>query len=468
MNTAFLFLYQLNKLLVKRKVINHVAPLSILLWIMLSIVAIAQKPLTLSEAINKGLANKKSINAARVNIDITNLQMQALYRKYGPQVSGEYTYHYNPILQTSILPIGLFNPAYPADATINLQFGTKWTQSAGLTVIQPLMNLGLKPQINEARIQGKLAEWTQEQSVYELAYTIAKAYLDICLDEAKIKTLIADTGRTYLSYTLLKNKYDEKRLLKSDVNTASINHNQTIQLLADGVALLAEDKMYLHFLMGATEMEPWNVEVVGSFCIPNSIADKLYPIDAGQLPDLQRLSLQSKLASQQAASEKAKHMPTIDFKGFLGANQFSNTFNPVAADTWFGLSYLGVDVKIPLLDGENQRNKIAQLKLQASQFDLEREDKALAYTKDVWTAKFKWDHAKTQLVTREENIRLSLESIQIFQERVKEGQESAANLNLEASNLLVLETDYETSKRQLCVYWLDYLKAAGQLTLLWK
>ena len=31
-----------------------------------------------------------------------------------------------------------------------------------------------------------------------------------------------------------------------------------------------------------------------------------------------------------------------------------------------------------------------------------------------------------------------------------------------------LKANYETNKKQLWVYWLDYLKASGQLTILWK
>ena len=99
---------------------------------------------------------------------------------------------------------------------------------------------------------------------------------------------------------------------------------------------------------------------------------------------------------------------------------------------------------------------------------MQKEDKANQYTKDVLTAKLKLENVKSQLKTQEENIALSTESIYIFQARVKEGQESASNLNLEETNFQLLENDYETNKKQLWIYWLDYLKASGQLTILWK
>ena len=99
---------------------------------------------------------------------------------------------------------------------------------------------------------------------------------------------------------------------------------------------------------------------------------------------------------------------------------------------------------------------------------MQKEDKTAQYAKDVFTAKLKIDNVKTQLKTQEENIALSIESITIFQARVSEAQESASALNAEEANLKILETAYETNKKQLSVYWLNYLKAAGQLSVLWK
>ncbi len=99
---------------------------------------------------------------------------------------------------------------------------------------------------------------------------------------------------------------------------------------------------------------------------------------------------------------------------------------------------------------------------------MQKEDKTAQYAKDVFTTKLKIDNINTQLKTLEENIALSIESITIFQARVLEAQESAAALNVEEANLKILEADYETTKKQLTVHWLNYLKATGQLSILWK
>jgi hypothetical protein len=60
------------------------------------------------------------------------------------------------------------------------------------------------------------------------------------------------------------------------------------------------------------------------------------------------------------------------------------------------------------------------------------------------------------------------ESIGILQARVEEGQESATNLNLEEADLQKLDADYQSNKKQLWQYWLNYMKATGQLSSLWQ
>ena len=428
----------------------------------------AQTALSLSQAINSGLANKKNILVSKIDVTISNLQTKAFYQKYLPQLSAEYQSLYNPILQTSILPIGIFNPAYPIDETKSVQFGTKWSQTAGLTATIPLFDLSIQRHIHEAKLLERISALSQEQSEYELAYSIAQAYIDIYLDEAKIKSFVADTTRTSISYNLLKNKYDEKRLLKSDLNKSKINHNNTVQLLSDGIAQYIQDKVYLLYLMGTKEIEKWDFAVDTAFSTKYPTSNTKNTINEWQLPDLKLLTLQSELTILQAKSERSKRLPTIGFKGYLGANQFSNTFNPIAANSWFGLSYIGLDVKVPILFGENPHNKIQQLKLQSDQYNLQKEDKTLQYAKDVLTTKLKIENLQSQLKTQAENIKLSAESIDIFQYRVKEGQESASNLNLEEASIQLLKANYETNQKQFWVYRLDYLKASGQLIILWK
>jgi outer membrane protein TolC len=427
-----------------------------------------QNILTLNQAINNGFSNRKNIQAGKSDLLIRKLQTEALYKKYWPQVSLEYTYLYNPILQTSILPIGVFNSAYPADATMSLQFGTTWSQTAGATAIQPLIDLSIPRRINEAKLQERITLASQAQSEYELAFTIAQTYIEISLQESKIKSAIADTARTYISYTLLNNKFVEKRLLKSDLNKSLINHNNAVQLLIDALSELIEDKVYLLFLTGETALEKSDFVIDTCFIKQyNMSVSGLVPVPEA-IPELQQLDLQAQLTGIQVKSEKAKHLPTLSLKGFIGANQYTNKFNPTESNTWFGLSYVGIDIKYPIIFGESVQKNIQVLQLQSSQYNQQKDDKSALYAKDAYTSSLKMQRVMSQLKTQKENLALSIESINITQARVTEGQEYASTLNLDEADLQSLKAEYEMNKKQLWNNWLNYLKASGQLNILWK
>jgi outer membrane protein TolC len=437
----------------------------LMLW---SIPAVCQNIMTLNQAINNGFSNRKNIQAGKNDLLIRRLQTEALYKKYWPQVSLEYTYLYNPKLQTSILPIGIFNSAYPADATMSVQFGTTWSQTAGATVIQPLIDLSIPCQINEAKLQERITAASQAQTEYELAFTIAQTYIEISLQESKIKSAISDTNRTYLSYKLLNNKFIEKRLLKSELNKSLINHNNAVQLFKDALSELIEDKVYLLFLTGETAIEKSNFATDTSFLKQYKLTAIGIPSVNDAIPELMQLELQAQQSVIQAKSEKAKRLPTLSMKGFLGANQYTNKFDPTKANSWFGLSYIGIDFKFPLLFGENVNKNLQVLRLQSTQYNQQKEDKSALYAKDAYTTKLKMARVISQLKTQEENIVLSIESINITQDRVTEGQESASTLNLDEASLQSLKTEYEINRKQLWNNWLNYLKSSGQLNILWK
>ena len=65
-------------------------------------------------------------------------------------------------------------------------------------------------------------------------------------------------------------------------------------------------------------------------------------------------------------------------------------------------------------------------------------------------------------------INFSNETIRIIQERVKEGQETSSALNTEETSIQNIEAEEAIAKKQLWLYWLDYLKSTGQFSRLWK
>jgi len=440
----------------------------ILAWTLVHLIVCAQSTVTMAAAIQSAIRNRKNIQSGKIDIAIQQLKTKALFNKYGPQVSAEYNYNYNPILQSSIIPVGKFNPTLPSDATERVQFGTTWTQSAGITASQPLFDATIKKQINESKWQEKISMASQAQTEYELAYEVSKAYINIGLQLEQINAAIIDTTRTWISYQLQLGNFTAGRLLKSELNTAIINHNNTKQLLKDASMLLVENKIYLMYVTGELESQSGDFNIDTSFFKNKNLlwSDSKANIDS--IPIFQQLIYQKQLSHFQKQTENSKYLPVASLQAFLGANQFSNNFNPIEANKWFGYSYIGFNLKIPLINGDDKKNKLEQLQLQSQIYDKQMEDKSSQYSQESITATIEMTRIKLLLATQEENIKLYRETLQILQDRFRGQQITASELNSQENELQKLLANYHNTKIKAWLYGLSYFHATGLLSKLWK
>ena len=438
-----------------------------LVWAVLLTGVKGQPPLSLPQAIRAAWSNRKNMQAGRLDSAIERLQTQALIHKYLPQLSLEYSYQYNPLLQSSIIPVGKFNPSLPPNSTESIQFGTTWSGAAGLSLVQPLVDAEIKNQIRESRLQERISGATQQQAEYELAYDVAKAYINVYLSELAVKSAVVDSASTWISWMLQKDNFDAGRLLKSDLNKARINHNNARQKVADGYFQVVENKILLLFLTGKLSAGQQDLEI-DSTLFSRDISSWLALNPApDSIPALGQLNLQGQLAALQQNTEKARFMPTLSLKGFLGANQFSNQLNPFASNSWFGYSYIGLDAKLPIWTGEDKHRKLQQLRLQQVQYHQQLGDKTDQYAQATATARIELERSRSQLLILQENLLLARESLDIIQDRVREGQESASRLTTEELEWQRLSAEYDNASKQAWLYWIDYLKASGLLGRLW-
>lgn len=423
-----------------------------------------QTVITLEQAIKNGLEQSRSIASGVRESGIRALQTKALYRRYMPLVSGEYSYVYNPILPTSILPIGVFNPNFPPDATQNVRFGTSWSQTAGVNADQPLLDFSIKRKIQEARVAEKISRVSNKETAYELVYAILKSYIQVFILESERQEAVADSVRTRVSYDLQQTRYDENRLLKADLNKAKINHNNAVQRVADATSRLEEEKILLWFLMGEKNVDNIDYTIDDGFFTGEAMSWLEKSPVPDQLPALQRLSLQSQRSVSQMSVEKAALLPTVSLKGYIGANQFTNAFNPFAPGSWFGMSFIGVSAAMPILSRESIPNRLHQIQLQAEQYALEKEQIEETIAKDVLTIRSRIESLKNRLQTLDENLALTEEALQIYQERFSEGVETASVVNTEEAWYQLLQSEYNTEKNRMWLLWLDYVNAAGFLS----
>jgi len=165
----------------------------------------------------------------------------------------------------------------------------------------------------------------------------------------------------------------------------------------------------------------------------------------------------------QLKNEKVKYLPTLSAKGYAGADQFSNQLNPFQSNSWFGNAFVGISARLPLLIGENKKNKQGQYQAQILGLNLQKEEaiKNAAFQKQ--TAKQEIAKLQAEYNFHKSNVLLYKENLTIYQERLQAGQETVNTINLEEIAYLKETEQLNIVDSKVWQYWLTYLKNAGLL-----
>jgi outer membrane protein TolC len=265
---------------------------------------------------------------------------------------------------------------------------------------------------------------------------VIKSFTNIWLMDEQLRSAALDTLRTSGTKELFMIKSKEGKVLKTEVNKAILNHNSALSNYVAVSSSLTREKIYMSFLTGITLENlldgTFNFSPFSEDILKIGNADLL--LDS--IPSVKSLILRAELLEQQQKSERMKHTPTLGFEGFLGANQYTDTFNPFLSGSWYGSSYLGLSLRFQLLSGSSTKNKVNQLKQEEKGLKSRLEDeinsvsnKSLQLAEEIRQIEYQAELSKQNIALYEENLSLN-------QDRFDKGQ-------INAYDLLTDEIDYQ-------------------------
>lgn len=424
----------------------------------------AQNPTwTLDKAIEAAQKNRKLLASLETEHKINQLKTKELNAKYLPRVALNYNYQYNPIIATSVLPAEAFNSRVSSDGMIPIKLGANYSQNAGVLLQQPLLDISISKLIIESKLQEKLAALNEKEAKLELTYEVSKVYLNILVAEEQENEAVGDTARTALSLETINQKYKNKRVLKVAVNDAKVTHNNAVQKYRNAANNILVLKQYFLYVIG-NESSIASSVVLEKYSMDESSTD-LDESLIEALPPIEILKTQNQVLENKKKLERTKYSPLIAINGYLGADQFTENMNPFQQNSWYGNSYIGMSLKLPVLFGENTAKRIDQLKFQQKQNNDKITENLNKSKYNALNAVTVYTNILEQLKTVRENSKLTSEIVMIYQERYKFDQISFYELNDKEIQLQNLELFHNQLKKQLIVSWLDWKKAAGKLVL---
>ncbi len=416
-----------------------------------------QSKLSLKECIALALNEQPRFQTEKIKSENSVFDVKVAKSALGPQVALTYNYQYNAVRPTSLVPTALTRPSNNTSMTgdfTELQFGTTWQQDFGVSLFQPLYDRQINSKITESRITEQLGILEKEEEKEEIIYEVVETYLKVSQKQLEYRVGIIDTIRTHKTVQLIQLGYQQGRILKTELNMALINHNNSKSILAKVTNELDAEYVNLGFLIGYDKVkevdEKFYKQIDGLFSNMEAIG-----INDRESITSKILKTRDSLLAQKIISNKMSRLPTLAFDAFWGANQFNQNFRPFEADTWFGNSFLGVSLKLPLLSANGTKNKIAKLRgerAMKAQELLEDENRKIQEKKQL---DISIRTLKSELVFLKENMALRKSSLAIYQARFSNAKANTYQINEEE---LLLQKSSELFYSKQSELWSAVLK----------
>jgi outer membrane protein TolC len=424
---------------------------------------VSGQEIKLITCIDSALANKGNIRALRTDIEIAKLQTSSAYQKYLPDLSLSYNYRYNPIIPTQIIPFGQFSQI-PTDEKRPVKFGTAWQQNSGLNLFQPIIDLSIKSRVAESRINEKLKNTDAAATENDLKMEVIKSFTNIWLTEQQLRSAALDTLRTSRTEDLFMAKSKEGKVLKTEVNRAILNHNNALSNYVAASSSLTREKIYMAFLTGISletlldgrfDFSPFSENV-----LKKGNTDPL--LDS--IPSVRSLRIRIELLEQQQKSERMKHTPTVGFEGFLGANQYTDTFNPFLSGSWYGSSYLGLTLRFQILSGSSTKNMVNQLKMEEVGLKSRLDDEINSVSNKSLQLNEEIRQIEYQAGLSKQNIALYEENFSLNQERFDKGQINAYDLLTDEIDFQKEIAKFDEKRAELVYKQIELINNTGALS----
>jgi outer membrane protein len=167
----------------------------ILLGLLLSYRGHAQQQLSLKDAVNFAVQNSENVRKAKLDIQGGKYKTQEIRAQALPQISGDASLNYNPIIGQLVV------------GDLTFQLGRNWNASAGVQFSQQLFNqtvfTGLKAARTSESYYNLLENLTEEQVIEQVANT----YFQVLVNRQQISVIDTNIKNVRVVEKIITNQF---------------------------------------------------------------------------------------------------------------------------------------------------------------------------------------------------------------------------------------------------------------------
>ena len=345
---------------------------SLFLLALLPLAAEAQQNLTLQDAITLAIEHNRNLKITDLDVSRTQQQARVSRSKLLPVVNlnGQYAHYFQrPVF------FGLGAPAAGSEELSYARIGGEDQFVAAVSLVQPLYNPSLKPELQRARLLENTSRLAHQDRESEVVAQVKQTYLSILVLEQRLKLQHESLIRNQKVLNDAKSLYAQGRALRVDTlraYTTVKNLSPDILKLSNAIA---NTRLQLINLLGAESTE--EVALSDSLFIQtmDEIPSEENVVEEAKKsrPDLQMLSLNERIAEQQVSLARAGKLPSLSLVGQYQVLSQTNNFS-VDQSSWPSVSFVGAQIAVPLFSGNSNSAKVKDAKFASEQSLLQHTD----------------------------------------------------------------------------------------------
>ena len=424
------------------------------------------KTLTLKEALTYALQNKADAKKSKLQVENSEYQIQEIRSRALPQISGNASLTYNPILQTNVIDGGSFGQP---GTTIQATFGQKWTSGAGISLSQALFDQSVFTGLRAAKSTREFYQINDQLTEEQVIERVANNYYGVYVQRERLILLDSNYVNTTKVRDIVQGQFDNGLAKKIDLDRIIVkmsNIDTERQQIKNQITL---QENALKFYMG--------MPIEAQIEIPKEEFE-VVPAALTEVPNVENrteyllLKKQEELLVFNKKATEALYYPTLNLVAgynYIGQGPEVPLFaKPKDGVYWSDYSAIGLNLHVPIFTGFGTRAKVRQADVEIRSLQEDIKDTKLSLDLDYRNAMAQIENNLITINNQKENMRLAKEILSDTKNNYLQGLASLTDL-LDAENeSLEAQNNFTRAVLNYKIAEITLIKSKGELKTLIK
>lgn len=402
-----------------------------------------QMELSLEKCIKIAVDRNINTQTARIEQEKSEYKISENRAALLPKINASANFQDYFKLPTTLLPgeiVGLPGTKLP------VEMGTTFNTSIAATLNIVLYN---QTAITALQLSKKLADLSKlgvEKASEEIALEVAKLYYLTIITAEQKSTVEGNIVRTGRLLDITKILVDNGMSKQVDHDRVSVNIENLYSQLSSIEAAYEQQINMIKYMLDVPISQ---IILLTDKAETLLISDLSSMSDFSEHIDIKMLEQQKEVYLMNQKLINNGYIPSLSLTGQLACqgmrDEFKNYFNNNPENKWYGSSYIGFSLSIPVFDGLEKRSKSNQAKLDYHKAEIQLEDTKEKLMVNYQNAMNNYQNNKSNVERQKKNIELAIRVYDETALKYKEGLSSMSNLLQDEMSLNSAQASYLTA-----------------------